>query len=129
MCTECKNKFSSNWNFGDEVKCPKCKIWLKTEWDYEDCYKGKIWVKVVGVSENQKRYKENITAWVAVDEDGRECIYYEKPIRKENSWDIENNSDIFCDIPCGNIEKLIGRKLTWEDEPVQLLENEKYLKI
>lgn len=39
----------------------------------------------------------------------------------ENLWCIENTSDSeIVRLPKGSIEKLIGRKLTWNDMPVEL---------
>lgn len=62
-------------------------------------------------------------AWVACDKDETEKIsngtllrYYGK------SWynkDI-NGFDQSVELPYGSIQKLIGRTLTWEDEPVEL---------
>ncbi len=63
-------------------------------------------------------------AYVAVDEDGTEAVYSEKPYRfANNQWDYDIDADVVCvELPKGSIEKLIGRKLTWEDEPVELKE-------
>lgn len=60
-------------------------------------------------------------AYVAVDGDtGNECIYDKKPKRCLGFWKTENG--VYVDLPKGTIEKLIGKKLTWEDEPVALKE-------
>lgn len=59
-------------------------------------------------------------AFVAVDKNRDEYIYTNKPIRDSDYWFI--NSEDYISIPKGSIEKLIGRKLTWEDEPVELKE-------
>lgn len=66
-------------------------------------------------------------AWVAVDQDGSEVIYESCPNRykgRNGKCDGYFGADYegaeFFDIPQGSIEKLIGRKLTWEDEPVEL---------
>ena len=65
-------------------------------------------------------------AWVAVDRIGREGIFDRKPVRDLNSWTdasyVFNDSEI-C-LPRGSIKKLIGRDLTWEDEPVELKEEQ-----
>lgn len=66
-------------------------------------------------------------AWVAVDKDGEEYIFggY-KPTREDDyMWYPEQDryGDLIGDyvsIPSGSIEKLIGRVLTWDDEPVEL---------
>ena len=66
-------------------------------------------------------------AYVAVDKDGLECIYLYKPGRSNyNNWTDRNNEirreDSGIDMPKGSIKKLIGRDLTWKDEPVELKE-------
>ena len=62
-------------------------------------------------------------AWVAVDKNGTEAVFSGKPER----YSYDNIGCIWYDfygkdvrLPSGSIEKLIGRKLTWEDEPVEL---------
>ena len=66
-------------------------------------------------------------AFVAVDKDGEEIICDHKPLREPTDedgfgyivptfWDAENR----VELPPGSIAKLIGRELTWEDEPVEL---------
>lgn len=70
-------------------------------------------------------------AWVAVDMSGAECIFDNKPERNNNQWDdivysvygeINYDIDIGIVLPKGTIKKLIGRDLSWEDEPVELME-------
>lgn len=61
-------------------------------------------------------------AWVAVDKDGNEIIWDSEPVRKENYWDIVDSFDNAVELPKGSIKKLIGRDLTWEDDPVELKE-------
>lgn len=60
-------------------------------------------------------------AYVAVDEDGYEYIFSDRPVRDEGIWRTYYSDSIR--LPYGSIGKLIGRELTWEDEPVEL-ENE-----
>ena len=62
-------------------------------------------------------------AFVAVDKNKKEYIYDEKPKREiyHKSWNSVYES---VELPKGTIEKLIGKKLTWEDEPVELKEKE-----
>jgi hypothetical protein len=72
--------------------------------------------------------------WLAVDKDGTESIFITKPIRNNTLyvdlehtkyaeiWNTDDYEDIGIELPKGSIEKLIGRKLTWEDEPVELKE-------
>lgn len=59
-------------------------------------------------------------AYVAVDKDMEEYIYDRLPSREADCW-VNINTGV-VDIPKGSIEKLIGRKLTWEDDPVELKE-------
>lgn len=68
-------------------------------------------------------------AWVAVHKNGEESIFECEPkrTRTNNYWVDEQffgegyyDSDI--SLPKGSIKKLIGRDLTWEDEPVELME-------
>lgn len=72
-------------------------------------------------------------AWLAVDSNGSETIFAEKPIRSKcNVWfarvvfsintDSETitNDSSFIELPQGSIKKLIGRDLTWEDGQVEI---------
>lgn len=62
-------------------------------------------------------------SYVAVDKNSEEWVYEAKPIRcpEYKRWQPTNgNGWVF--LPRGSIEKLIGRKLTWEDESVELKE-------
>lgn len=61
-------------------------------------------------------------AWVAVDKDGTEKIFsdYCKPIRGYYIEHLGKWIGIGIVVPKGTIKKLIGRELTWEDEPVEL---------
>lgn len=57
-------------------------------------------------------------AWVAVDKDRTEYIYENKPSRTSaGCW---YSAFGLVRVSNGSIKKLIGRKLTWEDEPVEL---------
>lgn len=67
-------------------------------------------------------------AWLAVDRNGDEYIYANEPSRRGSFWDDK----VYCDyvefstdikLPKGSIKKLIGRNLTWEDEPVKIKED------
>lgn len=68
-------------------------------------------------------------AWLAVNKNGQEVIFPDKPIRYRDEWSDEH--DIFIDgeygliemeieLPSSTIEKIIGRPLTWSDEPVEI---------
>ena len=57
-------------------------------------------------------------AWLAVDKDGAEGVYEERPERVEiQAWWSYDGS---VRLPKGSIKKLIGRELTWQDEPVEI---------
>ena len=57
-------------------------------------------------------------ARLAVDKDGTEVIFSEEPERGIFERWINGVSSV--ELPEGSIEKLIGRKLNWDDEPVEL---------
>lgn len=69
--------------------------------------------------------------WLVVNKDGTEYIFEAEPDRcpcwddPENRtyWDYPDQDYGHCgyiELPKGTIEKLLGRKLTWDDEPVEL---------
>ena len=60
-------------------------------------------------------------AWVAVDKNGNEVIFEFEPYRCSDFFWMEDTDD-YIDLPKGTIKKLIGRDLTWSDEPVELKE-------
>jgi hypothetical protein len=66
--------------------------------------------------------------WVAVDKDGTECACAIKPNRACYApiWEATDPDDgDYRDciaLPTGTIELLLGRKLTWEDCPVEITE-------
>ena len=67
-------------------------------------------------------------AYLTVDEEENESIFSQEPIRGKyrdriGYWKRQEGSEIW--LPKGSIEKLIGKKLTWEDEPVELKEENK----
>lgn len=63
-------------------------------------------------------------AWLCVDGDGKEFIFKVKPKRSRTGqiWQLPsrycNYSIIY--LKKGIIEKIIGRKLTWDDDPVKI---------
>ena len=67
-------------------------------------------------------------AFVAVDKDGTETIYFRKPFRggkkyHDGLWlpsKEERDEQTYINLPPGSIAKLIGRELTWADDPVEL---------
>lgn len=59
-------------------------------------------------------------AWLVVDgRDNSEWIYKYKPDRA-STGDFWYDTGDCVEMPKGSIEKLIGRELTWSDEPVKL---------
>lgn len=62
-------------------------------------------------------------AWVAVDKDGTEYIFRKEPERLSVNWqDLMYGFYTDIRLPRGSIKKLIGKDLTWQDEPVELKE-------
>ena len=72
-------------------------------------------------------------AWVACGIYGEEFVFNNKPHRSiyENVFQIDENDILTCEwiddkycscinLPKGSIKKLIGKELTWGDEPVEL---------
>ena len=63
-------------------------------------------------------------AWVCVNERGMESIYEFKPRRitgKGYFGDWGTKYDVIG-LPKGSIKRLIGKDLSWSDEPVELKE-------
>lgn len=62
--------------------------------------------------------------YLTVSNAGQEVIWYFKPVRSESfkQWISKERYpyDAFVELPKGSIEKLIGRKMTWDDEPFLL---------
>ena len=67
-------------------------------------------------------------AWLAVDKNNDECIFEDKPnLNRWGYWECMISYEgemvnMMIDLPKGTIKKLIGKELTWEDEPVELLD-------
>ena len=60
-------------------------------------------------------------AYLACDKDGTEWVFDNLPIRSAGDWDSKSFEDeSYVELPHGSIAKLIGRELTWSDEPVEL---------
>jgi hypothetical protein len=61
-------------------------------------------------------------AWLSVDKNGDEYVHDIKPIRNNEYmwWSVwyEDGSNS-VELPKGSIKRLIGRELTWDDEPVE----------
>ena len=62
-------------------------------------------------------------AWLVVDGDGTEFIFEVKPKRSKEGevWQLPSRYSNYSVIyfKKGTIEKIIGRKITWDDEPVK----------
>lgn len=63
--------------------------------------------------------------YLAVDDDSSEWIYENPPIRGEDCngkcWINDGEDDPLIRLPKGTIKKLIGKELTWNDEPYDYL--------
>ena len=57
-------------------------------------------------------------AYVAVDKNGQEGIYRDKPDWDGDMWRLDDESCI--DLPEGSIEKLIGEKMTYKNKPIKV---------
>lgn len=65
-------------------------------------------------------------AYVAVDKNRTEWVFDVKPIRVKTHGEWQVDKELACinpqyiQLPKGSIEALIDRKLTWEDDCVEL---------
>ena len=59
-------------------------------------------------------------AWLAVDKNGDETMFRFRPCRYDSEC-IWTDSLAYIEIPKGTIKKIIGKDLTWDDEPVELI--------
>lgn len=69
-------------------------------------------------------------AWLAVNKNGTELITPGKPVRGwcghwEYSEEVyieseQGNVSFEIELPKGSVYKLLGKELTWDDEPVEL---------
>lgn len=60
-------------------------------------------------------------AWLAKDIEERELIFDKHPYRSEGyrcNPDVRYGNTI--ELPKGSIKKLIGRELSWSDDPVEI---------
>ena len=59
--------------------------------------------------------------YLAVDKIGVEVIFQDKPSRVANTWCVDGfRIEDRVYLSDGTIKKLIGKDLTWEDEPVEI---------
>ena len=60
-------------------------------------------------------------AWIARDNDHTLWLYTTKPVRGYNVWTESDEEESFpVELPWDADEDLIGKYLTWEDEPVEI---------
>lgn len=70
-----------------------------------------------------------MVTYFAVDSDGTEVCFNDKPVRSDDGLDVWNvPEDIYNDtnnvcLPKGTIKKLTGKQLTWKDEPIAIENN------
>ncbi len=60
-------------------------------------------------------------AWVCVEPDGEELVFEDEPYCEDGHFWAMYYSKVVS-LPPGSIKKLIGRELTWNDNPVMLEE-------
>ena len=60
-----------------------------------------------------------MAAWLAVNKDGSEYIYNDKPYRRNGRWNCFFG-DYCIELPKGSVKRIIGMELTWLDEPVEI---------
>lgn len=60
-------------------------------------------------------------AYLAVDKDGTEALFLEKPVRINSleQWAVDYTSECIK-LPAGSCETLLGKELTWNDEAVKI---------
>lgn len=69
-----------------------------------------------------------VVCWLAVDKNGDEYVYQEKPVREKSLWDTvkviegEYNDTDCVELPKGTIKRMLGKELTWEDDCIELRE-------
>lgn len=68
--------------------------------------------------------------WIAVNKNGNETLYENKPERNRNKgcWEATYDKALgktsqYIELPKGFIKKMFRRKLTWNDEAVEIKPN------
>ena len=81
-----------------------------------------MWGRVLRAKILESKIGGIVMAWVAVTKQGREFISMCKPIRVTDEDNYYGWKDTFTEISLysGSIKKLIGRELSFTDEPVEL---------
>lgn len=104
MC--CNNQFDFN------------KLPIVDRWDYDE----------IMITGGEPLLYDNslVGLLLSIDDNGTEWIYSVHPIRKTHKNSMywipgdSTNSTAQIQLYKGSIEKLIGRKLTWKDKPVEI---------
>jgi hypothetical protein len=73
---------------------------------------------------NTNEHEKKIKAWVAVDRNGNENIFDCLPERlyHQEWWGIDKSWNNIVELPKGTIRHLIGKDLTWQDDPVEWID-------
>lgn len=59
--------------------------------------------------------------WFCVDKNGQEVAFHMKPVRWRDEWVCcEEDLHDGYEFKNGTIKGFIGKKLTWDDEPVEI---------
>ena len=62
-------------------------------------------------------------SYLAIDADGTEWVFDSIPQRwYDGGWYLKSSKENGVSLPKGSIKALIGRELSWNDEPVKLKE-------
>ena len=137
VCTVCKSEFESDLPaIGEEDLCPACykQIFVDPMLDEDEeplyfdpsIYETEVDFNFEDLEKSEFEQKKGVDmAWVATDYNGTEAVFTNEPERIIYGTDFLDNEwydrhGMYVNLPSGSIEKLIGRKLTWEDEPVEL---------
>lgn len=94
-------------------------------YDIAFVFNGK-WITKAGKITHWRRLDKlnidrEIMAWLAVDRDGTELCFHGKPERLKSRWVLndQDTKEVHV-LPKGAIERFLGRKITWEDEPIEI---------
>jgi hypothetical protein len=66
----------------------------------------------------------NNSIWFAVDEDGQESWFDDKPIRSGDQWQSYTWPRLSGFLFEGAIQAITGRTITWADEPIEWVPGE-----
>lgn len=63
-------------------------------------------------------------AWLCVNGNGKEIIFEVKPKRSSSGryWELRGcyTNYSYINLKKGTIEKIVGRKITWNDDPIRI---------